>query len=79
MRTTQSTLGGNNALINTRFAFTENLINTLEDGAAKLINADLAEEAANLLAVQTRHDLALAALGLSFDNGSAVFALLQLG
>ena len=79
LRTTQSTLGGNNALINTRFAFTENLINTLEDGAAKLINADLAEEAANLLAVQTRHDLALAALGLSFDNGSAVFALLQLG
>ena len=79
LRNTQSTLGGNNALINTRFAFTENLINTLEDGAAKLINADLAEEAANLLAVQTRHDLALAALGLSFDNGSAVFALLQLG
>ena len=79
LRTTQSTLGGNNTLINTRFTFTENLINTLEDGAAKLINADLNEEAANLLAVQTRHDLALAALGLSFDNGSAVFALLQLG
>ena len=79
LRTTQSTLGGNNALINTRFTFTENLINTLEDGAAKLINADLQEEAANLLAVQTRHDLALAALGLSFDNGSAVFALLKLG
>ena len=79
LRTTQSTLGGNNALINTRFTFTENLINTLENGAAKLINADLAEEAANLLAVQTRHDLALAALGLSFDNGSAVFALLKLG
>ena len=79
LRTTQSTLGGNNALINTRFTFTENLINTLEDGAAKLINADLNEEAANLLALQTRHDLALAALGLSLNNGSAVFALLQLG
>jgi len=79
LRTTQSTLGGNNTLINTRFTFTENLINTLEDGAAKLINADLNEEAANLLALQTRHDLALGALALSFDNGSAIFALLQLG
>ena len=79
LRTTQSTLGGNNTLINIRLAFTENLINTLEDGAAKLINADLNEEAANLLALQTRHDLALAALGLSFDNGTAIFALLQLG
>ena len=79
LRTTQSTLGGNNTLINIRLTFTENLINTLEDGAAKLINADLDEEAANLLALQTRHDLALGALGLSFHNGSAIFALLQLG
>lgn len=79
LRTTQSTLGGNNALINIRVTFTENLINTLEDGAAKLINADLNAEAATLLALQTRHDLALGALSLSFDNGSAIFALLQLG
>ncbi len=79
LRTTQSTLGGNNTLINIRLTFTENLINTLEDGAAKLINADLNAEAANLLALQVRHDLALGALGLSFDNGSAIFALLQLG
>ncbi|MFQ5618184.1 MAG: hypothetical protein ACE5FR_04360 [Rhodospirillales bacterium] len=79
LRTTQSTLGGNNTLINTRLAFTENLINTLEEGSAKLINADLNEEAANLLALQTRHDLALGALSLSFNNGSAIFTLLQLG
>ncbi len=79
LRTTQSTLGGNNTLINIRLTFTENLINTLEDGAAKLINADLNAEAANLLALQIRHDLALGALGLSFNNGLAIFALLQLG
>ncbi len=79
LRTTQSTLGGNNTLINTRLTFTENLINTLQDGSAKLINADLDEEAANLLALLTRHDLALGALSLSFDNGSAIFELLQLG
>ncbi len=79
LRTTQSTLGGNNTLINIRLTFTENLINTLQDGSAKLINADLDAEAANLLALVTRHDLALGALSLSFDNGSAIFALLQLG
>ena len=79
LRTTQSTLGGNNTLINIRLTFTENLMNTLEEGSAKLINADLNAEAANLLALQIRHDLALAALGLSFNNGSAIFALLQLG
>ena len=79
LRTTQSTLGGNDALINIRLTFTENLINTLADGAGKLINADLNEEAANLLALQTRHDLALSVMSLSFNNGSTVFALLQLG
>ncbi len=79
LRTTQSTLGGNNTLINIRLTFTENLSNTLEDGAAKLINTDLNAEAANLLALQIQHDLALGALGLSFDNGMAIFALLQLG
>ncbi len=77
LRTTQSTLGGNNTLINIRLTFTENLINTLENGAAKLINADLNEEAANLLALQIRYDLALYALSLSFDNGSAIFNMLQ--
>ncbi len=79
LRTTQSTLGGNNTLINIRLTFTENLINTLEEGSAKLMYADLNEEAANLLALQTRHDLALSALSLSFDNGWAIFELLQLG
>ena len=79
LRSTQSTLGGNNTLINTRLTFTENLINTLENGSAKLINADLNAEAANLLALQTRYDLALYALSLSFNNGSAIFELLKLG
>ena len=48
-------------------------------GAARLINADVNEVAANLLALQTRHDLALGAMSLSFDNGSAIFTPLQLG
>jgi flagellin-like hook-associated protein FlgL len=75
---TQSTLGGNNTLLNIRLTFTENLINTLAGGVAKLINADLNAEGANLLALRTRNDLALGAMSLSLNNGSAVFALLQL-
>ena len=75
---TQSTLGGNNTLLNIRLAFTENLVNTLAGGVARLIDADLNAEAANLLALRTRNDLVLGAMSLSLNNGSAVFALLQL-
>ncbi len=78
LRTIQSTLGGNDTLLDTRLTFTGNLINTLEGGAATLIDADLNAEAANRLALQTRHDLAPGALSLSFNNGSAISALLQL-
>ena len=75
---TQSTLGGNNTLLNIRLTFTENLVNTLAGGVAKLINPNLNAEGANLLALRTRNDMALGAMSLSLNNGSAVFALLQL-
>jgi flagellin-like hook-associated protein FlgL len=37
--------------------FTDKMINTLEDGAANLTNADLNEEGANLLMLQTRQSV----------------------
>ena len=78
MGSTQSTLGGNNTLLNIRLTFTENLVNTLAGGVAKLINPNLNAEGANLLALRTRNDMALGAMSLSLNNGSAVLALLQL-
>ena len=72
-------MGAHYTLIKTRLGFTEDLITLLEEGSDRLINVDLDAESANLLALQTRHDMALGVLSLSFNNGSAIFALLQLG
>ena len=48
----------------TRQDFTKNLINTLQTGADNLVLADTNEEAANLLALQTRQSLSTTALSL---------------
>jgi hypothetical protein len=39
----------------------------------------LDEEAANLLALQTRHDLSVTSVGLFFKEGTVLTTLLQLG
>jgi len=79
LRVTRMTLDAHDTLIKTQLGFTEDLITVLEEGSDRLINVDLDAESANLLALQTRHDMALGVLSLSFHNGSAIFALLQLG
>ncbi len=79
LRVTRMTLGAHDTLIKTRLGFTEDLITVLEEGSDRLINVDLDAESANLLALQTRHDLALGVLSLSFDNRSSIFGLLTLG
>ena len=79
LRVTRMTLGAHYTLIKTRLGFTEDLITLLEEGSDRLINVDLDAESANLLALQTRHDMALGVLSLSFDNRSSIFGLLTLG
>jgi flagellin-like hook-associated protein FlgL len=79
LRVTRMTLGTHYTLIKTRLGFTEDLITVLEEGSDRLINVDLDAESANLLALQTRHDMALGVLSLSFDNRSSIFGLLTLG
>ena len=76
LRATASTLESNNDLIGSRLAFTEGLINTLLEGAGKLVNADLSEEAANLVALQVRHDLGILSLQSSAETQEALFSLL---
>lgn len=75
---TATLLGASSDLITTRLTFTESLISTLEEGAGNLVDADLNEETANLLALQTRHDLAITAIGLSSPGGTTLTALLLL-
>ena len=65
LRTNASTLGSNNSVLQTRLNYTTDIVNTLEIGAGKLTLADLNEESANLLALQTRQQLGINSLSLS--------------
>lgn len=75
LRTTAATLGSNNTVLQTRFEFTRDLVNTLEQGAGKLTLADLNEESANLLSLQTRQQLGLNALSLAAQSERAILNL----
>ena len=77
LRTTSSTFGSNLSIIQTRQDFTKSTVNTLRSGADNLVLADNNEEAATLLALQTRQQLSSTALSLSNQQDSAVLRLLQ--
>lgn len=55
-------------ILQTRETFTETSINTFEAGADDLLAADLDEEAANLLALQTHQTIQLSTLALSSNT-----------
>ncbi len=75
IRNVSSTLGSSNSILQIRLDFTENLVNTLEEGASKLINADLNEESANLLSLQTRQQLGVTSLSLAQQSEQSVLQL----
>lgn len=63
------------SILQTRQDFTENLINVLTEGADKLTLADMNEEAANMLALQTRQQLAINSLSLASQGTQSVLKL----
>jgi flagellin len=80
--TARATLRGrsqemSNALstITTREAFTQKMINTLEEGASNLVNADMNEESANMLMLQTRQNLGTSSLSMASEAAQAVLRL----
>ena len=75
LRTSSSTLGSNSAVLTTRLDFTKNLSDTLTGGADKLTQADLNEESANLLALQTRQQLGINSLALASQSERSILAL----
>ena len=75
LRTTAATLGTNLSTIQIRSDFTENLINTLEVGAGNLTLADLNQEGANLLTLQTRQQLASTSLSFATQADQSVLSL----
>lgn len=68
-------LATNFAIIATRQDFTRSIVNTLKSGASDLLNADMNEEGANLLAGQVRLDLATTALSLASQSQQRVLSL----
>lgn len=75
VRQVSQELGTNSSLLEIRRSFTENLINTLKGGASELINADLNEESANLLSLQTRQQLGTISLSIAQQSEQSVLRL----
>lgn len=76
LKTQASNLAQNLATITIREEFTNELVNTLNEGSDKLILADLNEEGANLLALQTSNQLATQSLSLASQQAQQVLQLL---
>jgi len=75
LRSTASTLGSNASVLTLRLDFTKNLVNSLEQGSAKLVNADLNNESANLLTLQTRQQLGTIGLSIAQQSEQSILRL----
>ena len=75
LRNWASEFGNNYSIVQSRESFTENLINVLTEGADKLTLADMNEESANMLALQTRQQLAINSLSLASQAAQSVLQL----
>ncbi len=77
LRGLAQSLGSNVAILQTRLDFTNEYVNELSVGADKLTLADLNEEGANLVAIQTRQQLGIQSLSISGQQQQAILSLLQ--
>ncbi|MEI2383861.1 flagellin [Breoghania sp. JC706] len=75
VRSQSSAFGSNLSIVENRTEFTKMMMNTLETGADSLVLADGNEEAANMLALQTRQQLSSTALSLASQADQAPLSL----
>ncbi|MDH3883055.1 MAG: hypothetical protein OET63_02475 [Desulfobacterales bacterium] len=75
LRTEAKVMANNLSLITAREEFTAMMMNTLNDGAAKLTEADMNEEGANMLMLQTRQALGTTSLSLAGQAAQGVLRL----
>jgi flagellin-like hook-associated protein FlgL len=73
----QSAYGTKQTILQARQDFTSNIVTTLKSGSDALVTADTNEEAANVLALQTRQSLSQSALSLANQANQAVLQLLR--
>jgi flagellin-like hook-associated protein FlgL len=72
-----ATFGSNLGIVQTRQDFTNDMVNTLESGSGKLVNADLETESAKLLALQTRQALGIQSLSIANTSQQSILALFR--
>jgi flagellin-like hook-associated protein FlgL len=77
VRAQASNLANNVAILNVRSDFTAEYVSVLDSGAGKLTVADLNEEGANLLALQTRQQLGIQSLSFAGQSEQSILGLFR--
>lgn len=77
IRSQQSKFGTNLSIVNTRLDFTTDMVNALNEGASKLVDADMEAESANLLALQTRQALGIQSLSMANQSAQSILSLFR--
>lgn len=75
LRSESSKLSSNLSVVTTRQEFTSSMINELQTGADNLTLADMNEEGANMLMLQTRQNLGITSLSMASQAAQAVMRL----
>ena len=75
LRSQSSSLAANLSVVSTRQSFTDNMINTLKTGADNLTLADMNQEGANMLILNTRQSLGTTSLSLASQAAQSVLRL----
>src|SRR4029079_15496485 len=75
LRSKSSMLASSMTVITTRQDFTDTMISTLQTGADSLTLADMNQEGANMLMLQTRQTLSTTALSMSSQAAQSVLRL----
>lgn len=77
LRSKASNIANNASILRVRLDFTKEYVNVLQTGSDKLTLADLNEEGANIMALQTRQQLGIQALSLAGQAEQSILRLVQ--
>ncbi|OPY10907.1 MAG: flagellin [Syntrophus sp. PtaB.Bin138] len=75
LRSQSARLSSNLSVVTTRQDFTSSMINTLKTGADGLTLADMNEEGANMLMLQTQQNLGITSLSMASQSAQSVMRL----
>ncbi|MDD2337977.1 MAG: flagellin, partial [Geobacteraceae bacterium] len=75
MRSTSKSLSSNSNVLTTRLDFTDSMMNILQTGADNLTLADMNDEGASMLMLQTRQQIAVSSLSMASQASQSVMRL----